>query len=299
MSEQAAQWLAERRKGIGGSDAAAVCGVSPYRTPLQVWQDKREASEQKPDTDAMLWGRILEAPIRQRYADVTGRSVKIPDGILYHQQHDFMLANIDGFTDEGRGVEIKTTSSPKDWGEPGTDEIPLPHIFQVQHYMAVTGFTVFDVPVLIGGRDFRIYEVHADADLQAMMIEREAAFWRLVQEAIPPDPVNYEDVVRRYRQSQPMSLMASLDVEGQLVRLKSLREQIDALEVFEQEARTAILGAMGEHDTLVAPDGRVLATWKSGKAPKRLDIKALEKEQPEMYQQYLKPGEASRRFLVK
>lgn len=299
MSERTEQWLNERRKGIGGSDCAAICGVSPYRTPLQVWHDKRGEEERKPDTDAMLWGRLLEAPVRQRYADVTGRNVRIPETILHNETRSYMLANIDGFTDDKRGVEIKTTASAKDWGEPGTDEIPLPYIFQVQHYMVVTGLEVFDVPVLIGGRDFRIYEVPADKELQAMIVEREAEFWRMVQEAIPPDPINYDDVVRRYRQSQPKSLMAPLEIEGQVCRLKSLREQIKELEAFEQEAKTAILSVMGEHDTLVAPDGSVLCTWKSGKPAKRLDIATLQREQPEVYQQYLKPGEATRRFLVK
>ena len=203
----------ERKRGIGGSDAAAICGLSPYRTPLQVWEDKRGLSGPQEDNEAMLWGRTLEPVVRQRYSDVTGRPVRLPEGILQHPTIDFMLANIDGFTDDKRGVEIKTTAFPKNWGEPGTDEIPIEYIFQIQHYMIITGFPVFDVPVLIGGRDFRIYEVQEDKELQEMLMEKESAFWELVQSGVPPDPVNYRDVLRLYRQSESKTVTASEEAE--------------------------------------------------------------------------------------
>lgn len=299
MTDKKEEWLNERRKGIGGSDAGAICGISPYRTPLQVWQDKRGLSGVVPDNDAMLWGRILEPAVRQRYSDVTGRTVRVPEGILHHPKFDFMLANIDGFTDEKRGVEVKTAASPKDWGEPGTDEIPLLYIFQVQHYMTITGFEVFDVPVLIGGRDFRIYEVPADKELQEMLIEKEAAFWRMVQESIPPEPVNYEDVVRRYRQSKAALITADSKILAATMALKEIRGQIGELEAHEDAVKADIMGFMKESDTLVDVDGAILATWKSGKPTNRVDLKALQKEQPDIYAKYLRPGEAARRFLLK
>lgn len=300
MSERSETWLNERKKGIGGSDAAAICGVSPYRTPLQVWQDKRGLSGAIPDNDAMLWGRILEPIVRQRYSDVTGRAVRVPTDILHHPQQDFMLANIDGVViEEKRGVEVKTAKSPQEWGEPGTDEIPLPYIFQVQHYMIITGLEVFDVPVLIGGRDFRIYEVPADKELQEMIIEKEAAFWRMVQENAPPDPVNYEDVIRRFRQSKAHTLTATSNILAATMALKEIRGQIGELEAHEDSVKADILGFMKESDTLVDVTGEVLATWKSGHPVKRVDLKALQKEQPEIYAKYLRDGDPVRRFLLK
>jgi putative phage-type endonuclease len=297
--EDKTEWLNERRKGIGGSDAAAICGVSPYRTPLQVWEDKRGLSGVMPDNDAMLWGRILEPAVRQRYADVTGRAVRVPEGILQHPQFNFMLANIDGFTDDKRGVEVKTAASPKEWGDPGTDEIPLLYIFQVQHYMTITGFAVFDVPVLIGGRDFRIYEVPADNELQEMLVEKEAAFWKMVQEATPPEPVNYEDVLRRFRQSKAETITATGGIVDSVNQLRHVREELKKIEADEEALKTYILGQMKEADTLIDVDGSVLATWKSNKPVNRVDLKALQKDLPDIYSKYLKPGEASRRFLLK
>lgn len=277
-------WLEKRKRGIGGSDVAAICGLSPYKTPLQVWEEKRSAMVQDHDNDAMFWGRTLEPVIRQRYSDVTGRPVKLPTEILTHPIHPFILGNIDGFTDDRRGVEIKTTAYPTGWGEPGTDEIPVGYIFQVQHYMMITGFPVFDVPVLIGGRDFRIYEVPEDIELQDMILNKEAEFWEMVQTGTPPAPVSYDDVVRLYRQSEAKTVTATEDIEYLVSCLKERRGEMKAIEYQEELIKKDVLKFMADADTLVDLKGNVLATWKTGKPTKEYIVKAKE---------------AQRRFLIK
>ena len=83
MSKSISQidWLKERQKGIGGSDVAAILGMSPWRTPYQVWEEKTTPIDEtaaEDDRPALYWGRVLEAPIRQAYADKTGRTVTKP-----------------------------------------------------------------------------------------------------------------------------------------------------------------------------------------------------------------------------
>lgn len=299
METSKLDWLEKRKKGVGGSDVAAICGLSPYRTPLQVWEDKRGLSGPIQDNDSMFWGRTLEPTIRQRYSDLTGRSVLLPTEILQHQEHPFMLANIDGFTPDKRGVEIKTTAYPSGWGEPGTDEIPTGYIFQVQHYMIITGFPVFDVPVLIGGRDFRIYEVPEDKELQEMLIQKEAEFWHLVETGVPPAPVNYEDVVRLYRQSEAKTVTATEIIEGWIDRLKKIKKAMEINKAGEEEAKAEIMKAMGEADTLLSLKGDVLATWKTTKPTKRLDIRCFENTMPDVFKKFLITGDPQRRFLLK
>ena len=97
------------------------------------------------------WGKRMEPAIRQWYSDTTGRDVRLPDKILYHPRHPFMLASLDGFTDDGRVVEIKTARSGRGWGEPETNQVPDYYALQVHHYMTVTGFSVADIPVSIAG----------------------------------------------------------------------------------------------------------------------------------------------------
>jgi len=293
------EWLDKRRKGIGGSDAGAICGVNPFKTPLMVWEDKRGMSKAIEDNAPMYWGRALEPLIRQKYSDETGRQVLLPTEILYHKEHPFMLGNIDGFTPDNRLVEIKTTSQPANLGEPGTDEIPLTWIFQIQHYMVITGFQVADVPVLIGGRDFRIYEVAADAELQEMLILKEKEFWGLVETGVPPPPVNYEDVRRLFRKSIPLEITATQDIEEAITFLKMLQLDRKNIDEREEETKKTIMEFMEAADTLVDLQGRTLATWKSGKPVRRLDTKSLQKTFPETYANFLMEGESVRRFNLK
>lgn len=294
-----AEWIAERRKGIGGSDVAAILGLSPWKTPLAVYLDKRGEGDETPDNEPMLWGRVLEPVIRQQYAERTGRIVRVPEGILTHQHYQFMRANLDGVTDDCRVVEIKTARGGNDWGEPGTDEIPVPYLLQVQHYMAVTGFEVADVAVLIGGSDFRLYEVPADVELQEMMIAGESDFWQRVVEGRPPEPVSFSDVQAMFgRISSQESVEATEDVLEALARLKTIREEIKAAETQEEAAKALIMKAMGEAEALVK-SGKTLATWKMAKPPVRFDTKGFRAAHPDLYQKFATAGEPSRRFLLK
>lgn len=101
-----AEWLAQRRTGIGGSDVASILGLSPWRTPYQVWEDKTGRGEDQDDTPALYWGRLLEDPIRQAYADSTGLTVTKPDCMYSSVTHPFMHANLDGIASDGRLVEF-------------------------------------------------------------------------------------------------------------------------------------------------------------------------------------------------
>lgn len=300
-----ADWLEARRTGIGGSDVAAILGLSRWSTPLDVYLQKRGETPSTPDNNAMRWGRYLEPAVRQAYADETGRVVRVPEAMLRHPRHEFMVANIDGFSGDReagdlRLFEAKTARVATDWGEPGTDEIPQAYMLQVQHYMIVTAAPVTDVAVLIGGSDFRIYEVPADRELQDMLIEAEAEFWLRVQRGEPPEPVSYADMQARYgRASQSASVVASVNVERAINRLRAIKDERTALDDAEKEARAIVMGAMGQADTLIDPAGAVLATWKAAAPTKRLDASALKVAHPEIYEQFVTTGEPSRRFLLK
>lgn len=289
------EWLRERAKGLGGSDAPAVCGVSPWKSPYQVWLEKRGEAEPQEDNEPMFWGRTLEPVIRQRYADVTGRTVVVPNEILRHPKYDWMIANIDGEVPGERILEIKTARSADGWGEPGSAEIPETYIIQVQHYMIVRAYPVADVAALIGGNDFRIYEVPADPELQQLILDREAAFWDMVLKGTPPDPTTYADVKQRFgRTSKALKIQATDMVIAAIQRLK----EIKALSEEEEKLKTLIMAYMEENDTLV-DNGNVLATWKLGKPAKRFDAKALQDAHPDIYKEFLKEGEPSRRLLIK
>lgn len=286
-----------RAKGIGGSEAAAVMGLSPWKTPYQVWQDKRGLSGTREETQAMKWGTILEPVIRQQYAEETGRIVRLP-GHLVDEEYPFMLATVDGIS-EDRVLEVKTSRGMSEWGEPGTDEIPMVYLIQVQQYMRVTKLSLADIAVLIGGSDFRIYTVEEDKELQEMIIEREMAFWKLVQDNTPPEPITYADAIKRYRTSKAGSVMASPAGIAAYETLKAIKEQYKVIEESEEIAKAIIMKELGESDTFMGPEGNPLVTWKQSKSSDKFDVKAFQATYPEIYKEFLKHTEGSRRFLLK
>lgn len=296
-----ALWLEERRKGIGASDTAAVMGISPWRTAFQVYQEKRKEVKDWQGNAAADWGTRMEPAIRQWYSDTTGRSVRLPDKIMYHKDYPFMLATLDGYTDDRRVVEIKTARSGHGWGEPGTNEIPDYYAVQVQHQMVVTGFEVADVPVSIAGGSPVLYEVPANPEVQQLIIEACTEFWQRVIDGNPPEPVTFSDAVARFGKVSTAGDVPATDVDRQRVMdLRTIQEKLTELKSQEEDLKGKLIISMGEKgDALITPEGVPLVTYKIAKGRVMIDTKALQKEQPEVYAKYQRTGEPSRRFLLK
>lgn len=292
-----ASWLQARRQGIGGSDAPAAVGLSKWRTPLELYLDKRGELETA-ETEPMKWGTLLEPVVRQEYANRTGREVHCPGVILRHPRVAFALLNADGIVPGERLYEGKTARTAEGWGEPGSADIPMDYLLQVQHGLFVTGLPVADVAVLIGGSDFRIYEVPADAELQEMLIDKEAEFWRRVQEGNPPEPVNSEDVKRRWQISRSAQVEAVPEIAAEVSTLVGLKYSIAALEEEYDKRIARIQQFMEDRDELVL-NGKPLATWRSTKPGHRFDADSFRQAHPDLYKAFITESRPQRRFLLK
>jgi len=294
------QWLAERRTGLGGSDAAAACGLSKWKSRFALWMEKCGFAPGAEENEPMRWGTKLEPIVRQEYANRTRRTVITPGVILRHPKYSFVLANPDGIIDgEQRGYEGKTARSDNGWGEPGTDEIPEEYGLQCQHYMAVTGLPVFDVAVLIGGSDFRIYEVEADYELQELLLEREAEFWRMVETQTEPEATSVVDTRIRWPKSAMRTVVATTEDETLANELAMTKATIKKLEAYEDSLTAKLQQHMADAEGLALPSGQLLATWKSAKGATRFDVDTFKVDYPDLWKAYLRTGEGSRRFLLK
>lgn len=303
-TSQRTQWLAERRKGIGGSDAAAVLGCSPWATPMDVYLDKIGEAQDKEETDAMRFGTILEPVIREEYLRRTGHEVMHSTAMSFvSDAHPFMRANLDGIAkpkgSAPRVLEIKTARSADGWGDEGTDEVPIQYNAQVQHYMAVTGLMVADIAVLIGGSQFRIYTVEADKELHEALIQREHDFWHgHVLARVPPDPINADDVAKLFAKDNGAAIEAGDEIFAAWDELRDARARAKALAAEIEALELRIKGAMGEAAEL-RYRGNVLATWKAARDSSRFDAKAFAAAHPELAAQFSKTTPGSRRFLIK
>jgi len=293
----------DRINGIGGSEAAAVLGLSRWQTPYQIWADKCGLSGGREVSPAMEWGTRLEPVVRQKYSDETGRSVQWPVGDEYGHmrsaEHPWMVGTLDGITADGRGLEIKTARSSADWGPEGTDDVPNEYVIQCQHYMVVADLQVFDLAVLFGGSDFRIYEVPADRELQDMIIEGERQFWELVQTNTPPAVTTYADAVRRWSQSREQKVVATAEASVAVEELRQLGAWKKEIDGRKDDLYFSILQLLEEADTLTDERDNVLLTYKRTRDGHKLDLKAFRSAHPDMYQQFSIPRPGSRRWLLK
>jgi putative phage-type endonuclease len=159
-----------------------------------LYLDKRgEAPPEDEDflKEARYWGSVLEQPVCDRYAEEFGFKVQKANQMLRSKEHPFMIANIDRKVvgeDRKIGFEAKTAARPEGWGESGSDEIPPYIMCQCQHYLAVTGYDVWDLGVLIGNRDFRTYRINPIEDIIESLVVAEEEFWDRVNNGIAPDP---------------------------------------------------------------------------------------------------------------
>ena len=161
-------WREERRKGIGGSDVAAIMGLSAYRTPYQVWLDKVQGvHDDISDKPAVVWGNILEHIIGEYYAqEHPDRTVRRVNGMMRSIARPWAQASLDYEVRDpelGWGIlEIKTAGWRRedDWA----DGVPVYYQTQVAHYLSVSGRPFADVAVLIAGQDYREYRVMRDEE---------------------------------------------------------------------------------------------------------------------------------------
>ena len=293
------EWLAQRRKGLGGSDAGAILGVNKWSSPLDVYLDKIGQSLPIADNDAMYWGRELEDIVATEYTKRTGNKTRRRNAILKHSDHDFILANLDRDLIGKKGIlECKTAFRPDGWGADGTDEVPESYLAQVMHYMAVTNSEYADVAVLIGGRDFRIYTIKRDDDLINAIIEREVTFWNEhVLAKVAPDPINNNDLNNQWPHDNGETVYADDNQEQRVSTLKNIKQKIKDLGSNAKELEVEIKKDMADASVLSDAAGKILATWKD-RISKRLDTKRLKEEQADLYVQYAVES-SSRAFLIK
>jgi len=268
-SADRAAFLAERLTGIGGSDAAAVLGFNPYKTPFQVYLEKRGEAEPEDLSNkaAVEWGNRLEDVVAAAYAEKTGTVVRRVNTLLRSDQHPFAIAHLDRrIVGVKKGLEVKTAGTwvaqTDAWGEPGTDQVPEPYIAQVQHYMAVTDYVEFDLAVLIGGQDFRIYTIPRDEEFIAGMMAAEAEFWAAVQSGNPPAAVTIADARRRFPVSKNVEIEATAEIAQAESTLRVVEAELKATKAMHDDLVGQIQGFMGEADTLTRGGIRI-RTWKS------------------------------------
>lgn len=285
------EWREARTHGIGGSDVAAIMGINPWKSPLEVWLEKTGRAE-PPDlsgNEKVEWGNRLEAAVADKFADAhPDMKVLRKNCTMVSKDRPWAFANIDrearGPSGRG-GLECKTAGlrSEGQW----VYGPPEHYLAQVQHYLSVTGWDWWWVAVLIGGQEYREYLIPRDDEDIAAIDAAVDRFWNsfVVPGVMPaltggggesnallgmyPDGEGYVPVMD-----------ADLPILGERLALGIERKNLDArIKAIDNELRALIGGSKGIESESVR------CTWVRSKTSK-LDERRLKEERPEIYSEY-------------
>lgn len=290
---------------INGTDVAAICGLSRYCTPYELWAYKTGNAERQPiDEHLREKGVFLEPAIIKWFEYKTRKSVDTSqnDILFRHPKYEFMTGKVDGIIKgENALIEAKTAYRGDEWGSHGDNIIPDEYLCQIAHYAMIKNVECVYVAVLIMGADFRCwYKYTRDADIENEILSRELEFRHAVLNDSPPPYTTSKDILLAMQSYNAAGKkVATMDVFEEVQRLAIVKEERKEKEKEEKELIQKLQLFMVENDTLLSPAGKIIATWKTSKPRMSFDRDSFEKEHPDLFKKYYKKGKPSRTFLVK
>jgi len=258
-------WYEARKSTIGASEAAAVCGLSRYAQPLEIYNRKTRDLKSEPQTKAQRRGHVFEDATLTLYSDRVGGTLLKTTPMLVHPSWKFMSATPDGIwmpdeldkapdlmtalQSQSIPVDAKTTMHWNEFGLEGTDDIPQEYVMQAQQQMAVTGAPRCDLPVL-KDMDVAIYSVVRNDELIGHIMEAEMEMMERIQNSDPPEP-NWEhpktyDIIRQMYDVSGESKEMSAEADQRWREAATLSGEKTKLEKAIKLLKALVLDEMGD-----------------------------------------------------
>lgn len=288
-----------RKQGLGASEVAAVLGLDPHRTALDVYLEKTGQVLPFAGNQFTKWGNRLEDDIIEEYQERHPTWTVLPSGTVVGPE-PWMLATPDRRVVMGplsgpdvtashdRGLECKNRGQydRESWGEQGSDEVPHAVAVQCHWGMLVTGLEAWDVAVLLGGNDYREYTLQRDAGIEAALVEQARRFWvEYVGKKVHPPftgvQSDHKFLLRTYPMHSAEIVKADPDIATAVEMLRGLRERRAELEEAIGQTEANLKEFIGARRGIEGPGFKITWTYM-----KETDVKA-----------FTRP--ATRRFLTK
>ncbi|MFJ3949031.1 YqaJ viral recombinase family protein [Streptomyces libani] len=180
------EWHAARRSGIGGSEIAAVLGISPYESRFSLWHRKQGLISPVEETEEMYWGKVHEPAICARFAELHPEHPLNVAPTYAVAARRWQIANPDRIWGPDL-LEAKTARTADGWGTEGTDEIPVHYRAQCLQYLDVLQRRRCHLAVLIAGSEYREYVVEYDPAEAQILRDAGAEFMASLAAGARPD----------------------------------------------------------------------------------------------------------------
>lgn len=286
-------WLEQRRRGIGGSDVAAIMGLSPWRSPLDVWMEKTGRAEPQDLSDRpyIQFGNIMEPVIADWYrSNRSGLKVRRVNAICQSMERPWAQASLDYEVHDpelGWGVlEIKTARNRCDWA----DGVPAHYLTQIIHYMNVTGRIFADVAVFFRDEaEFESYRYAWDDEDDAAVEQAVDTFWNdyVLTDTMPALVGTQGETValaEMFAEPAPDSISVSdPDITKLISEYQTFSEIEKGARTDKQKVANELMRRIGDHKALITDTSRV--TWVRSEC-ERFDQRRFRAEHPDLYAQY-------------
>lgn len=283
--------MPDRKTFLGGSDAAAVMGLSPWKTPLELWRLKTGKVEPEGMDPArlkmMARGHKLEPFIRDmaidKLRDEYGLQVELlaVNARYNDPEHPFLACEIDfelrlsgevtiggrlyTFDNEHVNADAKSVTgfARKKWGEVDTEDVPIEYAAQFMHGMMVTGRRFCLVAALRSFDDVELYWTVRDDETVSAMRAKLVDFWvDHVQADVPPDPIKFNDIKLLFPLDNGEKVEATDEIAEKVAQLRQVKADLKRLEDLETVLTFDVGEFISPHSELTY-QGVTIASWKA------------------------------------
>ena len=303
---------ADRSEFLGGSDIAAVMGLSPWQTPVELWMEKTGRATREeidPKRQRMFErGHKLEPFIRdmviQRLQD-EGVEVELLDTNRRYRDsaHPFLACEIDfelrltGTVEIGGreylldgeivNADAKSVSgfARKKWGMDSNEDVPIEYACQFVHGLGITGRRLCLVAALRSFDDVDVYWTVRDDETVEAIRAKAVQFWtECVLADKAPDPFTFSDIKLLFPSDNGLAVEATAEIAEKVSALRRIRATVADLKQQDEELTFAIGEFISPHSRLTF-GGEDICTWKAQSAT-RLDQSRLKEEAPDLWKKY-------------
>lgn len=294
-------WVHNRMYYLGGSDISCLAGINPFKSKHELWLEKTGQAElQESQSEIAHIGSQLESYIKKLFTEQTGLKVRAKNMILQHDDYSFLCCNLDGVIYDGTEhcvFEAKNVSQFK--ADQWKDGVPEMYLLQVQYYLMITGYNKAYVAALIGGNQLVYHVVTRDEAKIKEILAMAKEFWLVnVQQMIEPEVDGSAATTRflneKYNHSNGVTVQLPEEALTVLSKYDDISKQLDDLTRAKDTLSNQLKAYLEDNECGVVGDRKV--RWKTI-TKKSFDQKRLEKEQPEVYRDYVSQS-SYRRLLV-
>lgn len=259
---------------LGASEAAAICGMSRYETPLEVYMRKMGLLGERPINEQQKkWGKKREALILEEYEERTKQKLFREVSMYYHPDFPWIAATPDAIVVDHqtdiwlKAVDAKTTvrrmfKEEQGWGEPGTDEVPVEIFMQAQQQMVVCGLELQETALVVDGYDFFVYRIPYDLDLGELIKDRcNDMYSRLCLEQPPDQTPKHRStpylMKRLYAETNHSTMFqASSELQKIWDRRQKVNKILNAGKKIADQLTGRLLAEFESRERAILPDGR-------------------------------------------